>query len=137
MRRALRRRLSMNDFCEQMRARSQNMDVHAAHLETDAAHLIGELLTAVGGCERIRRTPVPFMYSRHTSRSLTMWCGTLPLVLVETLGMAAVPVMAVLCWCVFGIEEIGHLIEQPFYGRVCALASNCKPVRAEVVLVRC
>ena len=64
-------------------------------------------------------------------------CGTLPLVLVETLGMAAVPVMAVLCWCVFGIEEIGHLIEQPFYGRVCALASNCKPVRAEVVLVRC
>ena len=22
----------------------------------------------------------------------------------------------VICWCLFGIEEIGHLIEQPFVG---------------------
>ena len=41
------------------------------------------------------------------------------------------------CALLFGIEELGHLIEQPFYGRAWALASNCKPVRAEVVLVRC
>ena len=24
--------------------------------------------------------------------------------------------MMVICWCLFGIEEIGHLIEQPFVG---------------------
>jgi len=59
---------------------------------------------------------VPLTYSRHTSRSLTLWCGTLPLVLVDMLGLAALPAMAGLCWCLFGIEELGHLIEQPFQG---------------------
>ena len=27
-----------------------------------------------------------------------------------------VPVVMAICWCLFGIEEIGHLIEQPFIG---------------------
>ena len=57
------------------------------------------------------------MYSRHTSRALTLFLGTLPLVLVDLLGVAALPTMAGVCWCIFGIEEIGHLIEQPFYSR--------------------
>ena len=46
-----------------------------------------------------------------------MGCGTLPLVLVDALGAGALPAMAGICWCIFGIEEIGHLIEQPFHAR--------------------
>ena len=91
--------------------------MHATSVEETTEHLVGELVSCVGGCELIRRTPVPFMYSRHTSRALTWWCGTLPLVLVDLLGAAALPSMAGICWCIFGIEEIGHLIEQPFYSR--------------------
>ena len=29
---------------------------------------------------------------------------------------ASLPVAFVTCWCLFGIEELGHLIEQPFVG---------------------
>jgi len=57
---------------------------------------------------------VPLSYSRHTSRFLTIWCGTLPVVLVDALGWMTVPAVAFVSWCLFGIEEIGHLIEQPF-----------------------
>ena len=60
------------------------------------------------------RTAVPWSYSRHTSRFLTLWCGTLPLALVPLFGWLTIPVVMVICWCLFGIEEIGHLIEQPF-----------------------
>ena len=59
-------------------------------------------------------TPVPLSYSRHTSRFLTIWCATLPVVLVDTLGFITIPAVAFIGWCLFGIEEIGHLIEQPF-----------------------
>ena len=34
-------------------------------------------------CERVLGTPVPLSYSRHTSRFLTLWAATLPLVLVR------------------------------------------------------
>ena len=121
----LQMRLSICAFCAELRVAASQLapssrlgsgaDQHAATmLEEEAAHLIGELLSSLGGCERILKTPVPFMYSRHTSRSLSVWCGTLPLVLVDVLGPATLPAMAALCWCIFGIEEIGHLIEQPF-----------------------
>lgn len=30
-----------------------------------------------GGCERILRTPVPLMYTRHNSRFLMIWCAAL------------------------------------------------------------
>lgn len=31
-----------------------------------------------GGCERILRTPVPLMYTRHNSRMLAVWLTLLP-----------------------------------------------------------
>mmetsp|Transcript_18028 Transcript_18028/g.41329 ORF Transcript_18028/g.41329 Transcript_18028/m.41329 type:complete len:139 (-) Transcript_18028:1302-1718(-) len=72
------------------------------------------LISAIGGCDRVVSTPVPLSYSRHTSRSLTLWCGTLPFVLARSHGIYCLPAIAFICWCLFGIEEIGHLIEQPF-----------------------
>ena len=113
----LQLQLCVAEFSAQLRQREGSSDVHAASVEEAAEHLVGELVSCIGGCELIRRTPVPFMYSRHTSRALTLFLGTLPLVLVDLLGAAALPTMAGICWCIFGIEEIGHLIEQPFYAR--------------------
>lgn len=89
--------------------------VEAMHL-TEVSHGIGNLVGALSQCEKIVRTPVPWSYSRHTSRFLTLWCGTLPFPLVGIKGWLTLPLVAVVCWCLFGIEEIGHLIEQPFSG---------------------
>jgi len=73
-----------------------------------------EISNVVGACERIVRTPVPQSYSRHTSRFLSLFSFSLPLVLLPTLNFLVVPVTFFHCWALFSIEEIGHGIENPF-----------------------
>lgn len=34
---------------------------------------------ALGGCERILRTPVPLFYTHHIARFMTIWLALLPL----------------------------------------------------------
>ncbi|CEL96461.1 unnamed protein product [Vitrella brassicaformis CCMP3155] len=77
-------------------------------------NIIGHLSEALGGCERIMKTPVPLSYSRHTSRFLTLYCLTLPVVLVQSLQWMTIPVVTFMCWGFKAIEEIGHFIEDPF-----------------------
>ncbi|CAB9525694.1 UPF0187 protein [Seminavis robusta] len=86
--------------------------MHLAHLSHDA-----NVLTRIySACEKIVKTPIPWSYSRHTSRFLTIWTTTLPFAMVQTMGWLTIPATAVLCWALYGMEEIGHLIEQPFVG---------------------
>lgn len=44
------------------------------------------LNSVLGACERIVQTPIPLHYSRHTSRFLTLYCTTLPIVITPSLG---------------------------------------------------
>lgn len=69
--------------------------------------IVNQLSAYVGACERLVQTPVPLNYARHTSRFLTLWCLTLPVSLVGSMGMLVVPVTAFVTWCLFGIQEIG------------------------------
>ena len=90
--------------------------VEAAHLN-GASHLVDKLMENMACCEKILRTPVPWTYSRHTSRFLTLWLGTLPYALVGNMRPWLVfAVVIAASYCMLGIEEIGHLIEQPFLG---------------------
>ena len=105
--------------------------LHAAVMEsksakchlTEAAHinaissLVDHLMDYMSNCEKILRTPVPWTYSRHTSRFLTLWLGTLPWVLVGNMKpWLVIAITVAASYCMLGIEEIGHLIEQPFLG---------------------
>ena len=71
-------------------------------------------LQAIGACERLVQTPVPLNYARHTSRFLSLWCLTMPMALVGDLGLLTVPVIGAVTWGLFGIQEIGLMIEEPF-----------------------
>lgn len=83
----------------------------------EAGRLINSLMDSATSCEKILRTPVPWTYSRHTSRFLTLWMGTLPFALVGHFSkFLTVALVAAAAYCMFGIEEIAHLIEQPFLG---------------------
>lgn len=77
-----------------------------------------QLARIVADCERLVRTPVPLAYSVHTSRLLTLWVGTLPLVLVGCFTswrrLLTVPLTAFVAWALFCTEELGHIIEEPF-----------------------
>lgn len=93
---------------------SQNAQRSAEFYNLYMEQLVGELVNCLGMAERILLTPVPASYSRHTSRFLSLYTFTLPFVLVQTMGVLTVPAIAAIGWGLFSIEEIGHLIEEPF-----------------------
>ncbi|CAM9919983.1 unnamed protein product [Ascophyllum nodosum] len=86
----------------------------------------------IGGCEKLVQTPVPLHYVRHTSRFLTIWCLLLPLVIVGEMGMATAPVVCLATWALFGIQEIGLLIEDPFQSSL-SLEIMCNTVYSDVM----
>jgi len=105
-------------------------------LQEDVKGLV-QVLTC---CERIVRTPVPLSYSRHTSRFLSLWCLTLPFVLVRYDDWLTIFTNAFMSWALFSIEEIGHLIEDPFCNSRFSLnlEAICAGLRTELdeILIR-
>jgi putative membrane protein len=75
---------------------------------------IQQLVDFVGGCERIRKTPLPFSYVVHLRRALIIYCFTLPFALVESFGWFTILDVLFVAYTFFGIEEIGVEIEGPF-----------------------
>uniref|UniRef100_A0A7S0EUR0 EF-hand domain-containing protein n=1 Tax=Hanusia phi TaxID=3032 RepID=A0A7S0EUR0_9CRYP len=76
---------------------------------------ISELANVISECEKLKCTPIPLSYSRHTSRFFTLFSLTLPFALVETTTPFLVaPIVAGVSWILFSVEEIGHVIEEPF-----------------------
>lgn len=72
------------------------------------------LMDYFGACERIHKTPLPFVYVVHLRRALVLYCFTLPFALVDPYGWWAIPASLLVAYTFFGIEEIGVEIENPF-----------------------
>lgn len=79
-------------------------------METD----LNTLLTSVGGCDRIKTTPIPFAYFAHIKILLIIFCATLPIGLVDSLGWFTVLATTFISFAFIGIEAIGVEIEDPF-----------------------
>jgi putative membrane protein len=79
-------------------------------VDTSLTNLIG----LWGAAERIVKTPVPFAYAHHIKLFLTLFCFTVPFALVETSSWYAVVGAAAVAFGMFGIDEIGVEIEDPF-----------------------
>lgn len=72
------------------------------------------LVDCLGGCERIQNTPLPFAYVAHLRLALFLYCATLPFALVEIFGWTTVLDTLLIVYILFGIEEIGVEVENPF-----------------------
>ena len=75
---------------------------------------VNQLVDYIGGCERIQKTPLPFAYVVHLRRALILYCLTLPFALVESYGWSTIIDTLLITYVLFGIEEIGVEIENPF-----------------------
>ena len=75
---------------------------------------VNGLVDVLGGCDRILNTPLPLAYSIHLKQLLVMYCLALPLQVVSELSWWTVPVVSLVAFAVFGVEEIGLEIENPF-----------------------
>jgi len=74
------------------------------------------LMDHLGMCERIVKTPLPLVYTRHTARFLSWWLTWLPVCLYDQLPThwMLIPVASIIAFFLVGIEELGNQIEEPF-----------------------
>jgi putative membrane protein len=90
----------------------------AQQLEPVIAHKMESsldgLALALGSCERIANTPLPFAYSVILHRSVYLYCVLLPFGLVDSIGLMTPLVVTFVSYTFFGLEALSDEIENPF-----------------------
>jgi putative membrane protein len=75
---------------------------------------INDLGAAVGGCERIASTPIPYPYGVLLHRTVYAYCLLLPFGLVDSIGLAT-PVIAIfVSYTLIALEAIASEVAEPF-----------------------
>jgi ion channel-forming bestrophin family protein len=67
-----------------------------------------------GGCERIRRTPIPFSYAVFIKLFLVLYALILPVGLAADYGWLTVPLVMLVVFALLGLELMAGEIENPF-----------------------
>jgi len=75
---------------------------------------LGRLTDALGGCERIAGTPIPFTYAVIVHRTIYLYCVLLPFGLVDAIGAMTPLIVAFIAYTFFALEALGAEIEEPF-----------------------
>jgi putative membrane protein len=81
---------------------------------------LSKLVDAQGSCEKIRKTPMPFVYVVMIKQLILVYLLTLPFAILPHAGWWSPVVMAIVSLALFGIEEASVEIEDPF-----GLEENC------------
>jgi len=68
----------------------------------------------LGGCERIRNTPIPFSYSSYIKQFVVLYAFILPFGLVREFGYGTVVASMFTFFATMGIELLATEIEEPF-----------------------
>jgi len=96
---------------------------------------VNGLAEAVGGCERIASTPIPYPYAVLLHRTIYVYCFLLPFGLVHAIG-AATPVISVfVAYTLFALEAIAQEIGDPFGDapNSLALEAMCRTIERSVL----
>jgi len=75
---------------------------------------LNNLSFAIGSCERIANTPIPFAYSVVLHRSVYVFCIMLPFGLVDSVGIMTPLVVTFISYTFLALEALSDEIEQPF-----------------------
>ena len=100
----------IGDYLQQQHDRK-----HLNAYQLSAMHkLLDAMVDMLGACERILKTPMPLAYAIHLKQLLLLYCLSLPFQMVGSVGWWTGPVVILISFTLFGIEEIGIEIENPF-----------------------
>lgn len=75
---------------------------------------LGRLGLALGGCERIAGTPIPFTYTVIIHRTIYSYCVLLPFGLVDSIGAMTPVIVAFIAYTFFALEALAAEVEEPF-----------------------
>jgi len=73
-----------------------------------------KLSEALGGCERIASTPIPFTYAVLIHRTIYLYCLLLPFGLIDAIGAMTPVIVAFIAYTFFALEALAAEIEEPF-----------------------
>ncbi|GJG86065.1 hypothetical protein tb265_12460 [Gemmatimonadetes bacterium T265] len=76
-----------------------------------------ELTNLLGGCERIKNTPIPRPYDWLPNVMVRLYLLILPLGMVADLGLLTPVVTAVIALLFLGLDAVGRAVETPFEGQ--------------------
>lgn len=77
-----------------------------------------EFTDVLGGCERIKNTPIPYSYTMFIKKFIFIYLITLPFAFVTTSGYYTIPIVLVITYVLLSVELIAEEIEDPFGGDV-------------------
>lgn len=95
---------------------------------------LDKLSNALGSCERIAGTPLPFTYSVILHRSAYLYCMLLPFGLVDVVGVMTPLVVTFISYTFFALEALSDEIEEPFGRAPNDLALDAMVVNIESTL---
>lgn len=72
------------------------------------------LLDSLGGCERIRNTPIPYSYSLFLKKFIFIYVMTLPLAFVSQFGYYSALIATFVFYIFVSMEVLAEEIEDPF-----------------------
>jgi putative membrane protein len=85
---------------------------------------LGQVGAALGGCERLANTPIPFTYGVIIHRTIYIYCVLLPFGLVDAIGAMTPVIVGFIAYTFFALEALGSEIEEPFGTEANDLALN-------------
>lgn len=93
-------------------------DQRAGLLAPECGIILGPLLhgldDVIGGCERIRNTPIPFSYSSYIKQFVMLYALIMPFGLVREFGYGTVIASMFTFFATMGLELLATEIEEPF-----------------------
>jgi ion channel-forming bestrophin family protein len=93
-------------------------DLAAAQVEGNRLWLLdqqlNELSMAIGSCERIATTPIPFPYGVLLHRTVYVYCILLPFGLVDSIGIATPAISLFVSYTLLALEAIASELAEPF-----------------------
>ncbi|MEN9228257.1 MAG: bestrophin family ion channel [Gloeomargarita sp. HHBFW_bins_205] len=93
-------------------------EFHQGRIDTvrllEVNQLLNALIQGLTACERIRQTPLPRPYVIYLRRLILLYGLCLPAVVAPKVGWWTVPIALLVSFILFGMEELGCQLEDPF-----------------------
>lgn len=73
-----------------------------------------DFMDLLGGCERIKNTPIPYSYSMYVKKFIFIYIITLPFGFITTFGYFTIAAVLLVAFILLSVELIAEEIEDPF-----------------------
>ena len=77
-------------------------------------HQVKQFTDIIGGCERIKKTPIPYSYNIFIKKIIFIYTMTLPIGLATTFEYWAIPISLFVLYVLVSLELLAEEIEDPF-----------------------